>query len=385
VHYEHCPDGRWSDVYSRMYASQAETDLIGRREEPARGVDPVQDAARRAAPFVLCEYAHAMGNGPGGLTEYQELFEAHPRCQGGFVWEWIDHGLRTRDAQGREFFGYGGDFGEELHDGNFVADGLLFPDRTPSPGLLEFAKVLDLGHLRFLWAVEEEGVEVEAGELDVPRVAAGDGVELDLPAKAAGDAETWLTVRAVLAADASWAPAGHEIAWGQVRLAERPRIAVAAATGAPALDRVRGVLTGLAGLAVDGPRLDAWRAPTDNDRIPRDSAADAWRAAGLHRLRHRVLDVRDEDGGVVVRTRTAPAALDAGFLSTMRWTPLTGDGLLLDVSVRPDGEWAGPIPRLGLVWSLPAELDDVTWFGGGPGEAYPDTLRAARVCRSPAA
>ena len=403
VHYEHCPDGRWSDVYSRMYASQAETDLIGRREEPARGVDPVQDAARREAPFLLCEYAHAMGNGPGGLTEYQELFEAHPRCQGGFVWEWIDHGLRTRDEQGREFFGYGGDFGEELHDGNFVADGLLFPDRTPSPGLHEFAKViepvritgtpdgrlrvtnlhevLDLGHLRFPWTVEEDGVEVESGELDLPHVAAGESVEFDLPAKAGSDAETWLTVRAVLAGDEPWAQTGHEIGWGQVRLVERPRGAALPGSGAVALDRVRGVLTELAGLTVDGPRLDAWRAPTDNDRIPHDSAADAWRAIGLHRLRHRVVDVRDQDGGVVVRTRTAPAALDAGFLSTMRWVPLAGGGLLLDVSVQPEGEWPAPIPRLGLVWSLPAELDDVTWYGGGPGEAYPDTRRAARIGR----
>ena len=95
--------------------------------------DPELDARRRAMPFILCEYAHAMGNGPGGLSEYQALFEKYPRCQGGFIWEWIDHGLRTRDEHG-EFYGYGGDFGEELHDGNFVADGLLFPDRTPSPG-----------------------------------------------------------------------------------------------------------------------------------------------------------------------------------------------------------------------------------------------------------
>ncbi|MHA6620456.1 glycoside hydrolase family 2 TIM barrel-domain containing protein [Pseudonocardia sp. DLS-67] len=403
VHYEHCPDGRFTDVYSRMYASQAETDLIGRREEPARGVDPVQDAARRAAPFVLCEYAHAMGNGPGGLAEYQELFEAHPRCQGGFVWEWIDHGIRTRDAQGREFYGYGGDFGEELHDGNFVADGLLFPDRTPSPGLHEFAKVvepvrisgtpdgrlrvanlyevLDLAHLRFTWALEENGVEVDAGPLDVPAVAPGHAVDLDLPAEAGREVETWLTVRAVLAADEPWAPAAHEVAWGQVRLVARPRTAAAAGRGVVPLDRVRGVLTELAGIAVDGPRLDVWRAPTDNDRIPRDSAADAWRAIGLHRLRHRVLDVRDEDGGIVVRTRTAPAAVDAGFLSTMRWTPLTGGGLLLDVSVQPEGEWPGPIPRLGLAWSLPAQVDAVTWYGGGPGEAYPDTHHAARVGR----
>jgi beta-galactosidase len=227
----------------------------------------------------------------------------------------------------------------------------------------------------------------------VPRVVAGDGVELDLPAKAAGDAETWLTVRVVLAADETWAPAGHEIAWGQVRLAPRPRPAIALAGGAVALDRVRGVLTEVAGIAVDGPRLDAWRAPTDNDRIPRDSAADAWQAVGLHRLRHRVIDVRDkngdkngdengdESGGIVVRTRTAPAALDAAFVSTMRWSPLAGGGVLLDVSVQPESEWPGPIPRLGLVWSLPAELGTVTWFGGGPGEAYPDTHRAARIGR----
>jgi beta-galactosidase len=242
-------------------------------------------------------------------------------------------------------------------------------------------EVLDLGHLRFTWTVEEDGTELDAGELDVPAVAAGDSVELDLPAKAGGDAETWLTVRAVLAADEPWAPAGHEIAWGQVRLVERPRTAAVPGTGAVALDRVRGLLTDVGGIALDGPRLDAWRAPTDNDRIPRDSAADAWRAAGLHRLRHRVLDVRDEDGSVVVRTRTAPAALDAGFLSTMRWAPLAEGGLLLDVSVQPEGEWPGPIPRLGLVWSLPAELDTLTWYGGGPGEAYPDTHRAARVGR----
>lgn len=84
-------------------------------------------------PFVLCEYAHAMGNGPGGLTEYQRIFETYERCQGGFVWEWIDHGLRRRTADGTAYYAYGGDFGEEVHDGNFVCDGLVFPDRTPSP------------------------------------------------------------------------------------------------------------------------------------------------------------------------------------------------------------------------------------------------------------
>lgn len=122
LHYEgdrSCAD---TDMYSRMYASHAEVAAIGRGEDGG-------PAERRQLPFILCEYGHAMGNGPGGLTEYQQLFDAYERNQGGFVWEWIDHGL-THPALG---YAYGGDFGEELHDSNFVCDGLLFPDRTPSP------------------------------------------------------------------------------------------------------------------------------------------------------------------------------------------------------------------------------------------------------------
>ncbi len=196
LHYEgdrSCAD---VDVYSRMYPTHAEVDAIGRREEEPLD-DPGLDARRRAMPFILCEYAHAMGNGPGGLWEYQDLFERHPRCQGGFVWEWIDHGLRARTADGREFFAYGGDFGEPLHDGNFVADGLLFPDRTPSPGLAELKKVVepvriaadpaggirvanlhdfrDLSHLAFaLVTSRRRAPPVATGPLTVPPARPGD-------------------------------------------------------------------------------------------------------------------------------------------------------------------------------------------------------------------
>ncbi|GAB3895054.1 hypothetical protein GCM10029964_074390 [Kibdelosporangium lantanae] len=118
IHYEGDHACSYVDVYSRMYATHAEVDEIGRGS---------------GLPFVLCEYAHAMGNGPGGMLEYRQLFEKYPRCQGGFVWEWIDHGIRQVDDRGREFYAYGGDFGETIHDGSFVIDGLVFPDRTPSP------------------------------------------------------------------------------------------------------------------------------------------------------------------------------------------------------------------------------------------------------------
>jgi beta-galactosidase len=434
LHYE----GDWScadvDVYSRMYPTHDEVDRIGRRQEPPLD-DPELDARRRAMPFLLCEYAHAMGNGPGGLWEYQELFERHPRCQGGFVWEWIDHGLRARTPDGREYFAYGGDFGEPLHDGNFVADGLLFPDRTPSPGLAELKKVvepvrvtgdpdggiritnrhafLDLSHLTFEWTLEVEGLAVASGQLDMPDVGPGDTATLAVPPLPPTDAESWVTVRAVLATDQPWAEAGHEVAWGQLPIHPGPGSADPEAPGThPVPDQVprwgtlpqdqgevRGVvhspltvgsgvfdphsgrLVQVGELEVEGPRLDLWRAPTDNDRGHHGEALEPlWRWVGLDRLQHRVDRVAVEEGTLVVRTRVAPAATDLGVAATYRWTAVDG-GLRLEVEVVPEGEWPCPLPRVGLRMAVPGGLRRVEWFGRGPGEAYADTGRAARVGR----
>ncbi|MFF0768341.1 glycoside hydrolase family 2 TIM barrel-domain containing protein [Nonomuraea wenchangensis] len=397
LHYEGDRSCAHTDVYSRMYASHAEVEAIGRREEDPLD-DPGLDARRRAMPFLQCEYAHAMGNGPGGLAEYQELFERYPRLAGGFVWEWIDHGI-AHPAHG---YAYGGDFGEPLHDGNFVIDGLVFPDRTPSPGLLDLKKAFepvritfaaeggvarivnghgfrDLSHLRFTATVEVEGEVVAEHPLEVPP----DGGEVRLPGAAAGPGERWLTVRALLAADQPWAPAGHEVAWSQTRLpSETPPPAgrtAPALSGAEFADR-GGLLTRLFGVEVEGPRLDLWRAPTDNDRY---SGLEArWRALGLHRLTHRTDAVERDGGTLTVRTRVAPAARDLGIRATYRWTATDGGALLLRVDVEPEGDWSDPIPRLGLTMTLPGEaVDRITWFGRGPGEAYPDTGLAARVGR----
>jgi beta-galactosidase len=377
IHYEGDRECRYTDVYSRMYADHAEVDAIGRQQEEPLA-DPGLDARRRAMPFLLCEYGHAMGNGPGGLSEYQELFERYPRCQGGFIWEWIDHGIRRRTSDGREFFAYGGDFGEPLHDGNFVIDGLVFPDRTPSPGLIELATVFapiritgglqiqnlyafaDTSHLAFEYSVEADGVTVASGRLAVPTIAAGGSAGVPLPALPDSPGERWLTVRAVLAEDQPWAPAGHEVALGQVALG-----------GAAAVPGAAGPLPG--GLEA-GLRLDLWRAPIDNDRVP--AYEKDWRRAGLDRLRHRV----DFDAGGVRRTRVAPAAVDFGMDVTYTWTD-EADGRRLTVDVEPDGDWPVALPRLGVRFAVPAELSAVEWFGRGPGEAYPDSRRAARVGR----
>jgi beta-galactosidase len=408
LHYEgdrSCAD---VDVYSRMYPTHAEVDAIGRREEVPL-LDPEVDARRRAMPFMLCEYAHAMGNGPGGLWEYQDLFERHPRCQGGFVWEWIDHGIRKRAGDGREYFAYGGDFGEPLHDGNFVADGLLFPDRSPSPGLLEYKKVvepvridagpdggirvtnlqafLDLSHLAFEWTLAAEGVPVASGRLEVPPLAPEESATVVLPTLPPTDSESWLTIQAVLAADQRWANAGHEIAWGQLPItATDPGAGVGSVvhsplTVGPGTFDPGGELVRIGDLPVTGPRLDLWRAPTDNDRGHHGEALEPlWRRVGLHRLQHRVDQVAVEEAALVVRTRVAPAATDLGVAATYRWTAVDG-GLRLEVEVVPEGDWPCPLPRLGLRMAVPAALRQVEWFGRGPGEAYADTGRAARIGR----
>ena len=256
IHYEGDHENcSYADVYSRMYAGLPEVAAIGHRQEP-RTADPRHDAHRRGLPFLLCEYAHAMGNGPGGLRDYRELFEAHPRLAGGFVWEWIDHGIARTAADGTPYYAYGGDFGEEVHDGNFVIDGLVFPDRTPSPGLVEFKKVAepvrisvdpdartigvrnlhhtrDIGYLRWQWVLEEDGTGLGHGDLTVPAVRAGEAASVGWPEELtglvghAGSGEVWLTVTAVLGEAESWAPAGHEVAWAQERVdrrADQPRV-----------------------------------------------------------------------------------------------------------------------------------------------------------------
>ncbi|GIF53823.1 beta-galactosidase [Asanoa ferruginea] len=394
------------DVYSRMYLTHAEVDAIGRGAEP-----PLPDAAlderRRRMPFIHAEYAHAMGNGPGGLREYQELYETHPRCQGGFVWEWIDHGVRAHTDQGQEFFAYGGDFGEVEHDGNFVADGLLFPDRTPSPGLLDLKKVFepvrvtadriidkqsvrDLSHLEFRWILEEDGQAVAQGRLDV----AADG-RITAPALPDTSGEAFLTVRAVLAADEPWAKAGHEVAWGQFPVRDRPAPSPRPAppllvrrdddgirVGPALFDPRDGGLRRLGGLPVTGPALQVWRAPTDNDRAPHGEPLEpVWRKLGLDQLRQRVDDVEVRDGAVVVRTRVGSAGTDLALLATYTWSGLADDRLGLAVSIDPVGPWDCPLPMLGVRFGLPDSLSGVEWFGLGPGESYPDTGYANRIGR----
>jgi beta-galactosidase len=368
-----------------------------------------------------------MGNGPGGLREYQDLFQAHERLAGGFVWEWIDHGVAQVAADGTGYHAYGGDFGEEIHDGNFVADGLVLPDRTPSPGLLDFKKVVepvgitiepgdrtivvanrhhtrDTAYLRWRWSVEIDGDPVGGDDLAVPVVEAGATARIGWPDKldsllgTAAAGERWLTVTAVLDADESWAASGHEVAWDQARIpgpASVPAVpnpiqlsqgGSAFVLGTALFEHRTGRLRRLGDLEMDGPRLDVWRAPIDNDLRGFDGTppALAWRAAGLDRMRHKLLAVEPGEHELLVRTRVAAAGNDFGLLADYRWRA-DADQLWLTVTVAPEGTWPCPLPRLGVAMTLPGTEADVEWFGLGPGEAYRDTGYATRIGRYKAA
>ncbi|MGP4047628.1 glycoside hydrolase family 2 TIM barrel-domain containing protein [Streptomyces sp. 2A115] len=409
IHYEGDWDCRDTDMYSRMYADHAETERIG------QGLDG-GTLKRRQLPFILCEYGHAMGNGPGGIADYQRIFETYDRIQGGFIWEWIDHGIKDE----RYGFAYGGDFGEELHDGNFVCDGLIFPDRTPSPGLAEYKKVIepvriesdgadgtvritngydfaDLSALAFEWSYEVDGETVEAGALNVPALAPGESAQVKLPEPPADtrEAESRWTVRAALAADTAWGSKGHLVAWVQLPFSERPLVTVAASerpvlddqgciTLGPAVFGARtGELATINGIDVIDLKLDVWRAPTDNDEgaewQPDTRYGALWRKLGLHRMQHRLDAVELSDDALTVRTRVAPAAAEVGLRTVYRWTS-DGTRLRLTVSVAPEGDWNVPLPRLGIRLGLFAG-NRVKWHGGGPGEAYPDTNSASMLGR----
>ncbi|HEY0248305.1 MAG TPA: glycoside hydrolase family 2 TIM barrel-domain containing protein [Gryllotalpicola sp.] len=395
VHYEGDHTGAYTDVYSRMYATPAELISIGGDGTASLlGCTPAESARQRSKPFLLCEYAHAMGNGPGGLGLYEELFDRFPRLHGGFIWEWRDHGIRRTAPDGSDYFAYGGDFGEVIHDGNFVMDGMVLSDDVPTPGLHEFAAVAapvrltvgagelrvenrrhsaGTGDLALRWRVEDDGRPVASGELPAAAVAAGTtanvpfGPELSglmgsvgLPAPTPAG-ERWLTVEAVLRAATPWAPAGHVVSQAQgrvqaqspARLAPLPTgrggsVPPRPGDGARMPDDVvfdgHGSLRRLFGLEVSGPQLALFRAPTDNDAIaggPSYDGADplAGRGEGVtappHAQRWR------EAGLDRLTARVEELASDDGSLRVRtRWAPAAGrDAVWLDAhwEAHPDG------------------------------------------------
>lgn len=256
IHYEGDYGCETIDIYSRMYADITECKKILSGDPSFHHPENAPADRYFSRPFVLCEYVHAMGNGPGCVKDYWEALWKYPRFCGAFVWEWLDHGIRTLDEDGNEFFAYGGDFGDKPNDTSFVCDGLVFPDRTPSPGLLELKQALcpihtDLAdaktcrlrienHQSYLglsgyiatWQLLAEGEMIESGTLDLPELAPfTEGivkVPCALPSAKDEKRELVLVVRYALAAATKWAEAGHEVGFAQFIVREAVREAIPA-------------------------------------------------------------------------------------------------------------------------------------------------------------
>jgi beta-galactosidase/evolved beta-galactosidase subunit alpha len=445
IHYEGDRNLDAADVLSMMYASVDVLKQIGEGKEKLThwgfGLEPERYANK---PMICCEYAHAMGNGPGGLLEYWETFYSHPRLQGGFVWEWLDHGIRKHTPDGTEFFAYGGDFGDVPNDSNFITDGLLFPDRTPSPGLIELKKVIEpvkvsaislttktaklsilnrydfatLDHLHTSWKVEADGKLASSGSIPTPTVHAGRAMEVDIPLPLPAripEAEYVLTISFTLTCETSWAPAGHEIAWAQFPLPkpetgsvpvssteetgtdpvfEKPSFSVAKSAASIlfssdtfdlAFDTVRGTIKTWTheGMPVllTGPKLNLWRAVTDNDRLDHHSgkADKAWREANLHLLQHRTESVELAGNVVTIKSVIAPPNKFISLHTTYIYTVMDDGQVRLETSGEFYGKWPEAIPRIGLQLRVPGQFTRARWLGRGPGESYADSKQAGKI------
>jgi len=386
-------------------------------------------------PVIMCEYAHAMGNSCGNLKEYWEAIESHRRLQGGFIWDWVDQGLLQVAEDGTEWFAYGGDFGEEPHDGSFCINGLVHPDRTPHPSLLEYKKVIQpvrvhavrvaegvlevenrydfssLSHLVGRWLLLADGEVIQRGELPPLHLAPGERTTVTLtmekPVLRPGT-EYWLVVEFLLAQDTLWAEAGHLVAHEQFLVPwDVPDEAPISLSGLPTLHvadteetlsiRGEGFVAVFAKgdgtlrswrqegqeLLAGGPRLNLWRAPTDNDAR---RMASLWRGAGLDRLVERLIafDVdQPAPQAVVVRVRTLAHAPDldpqmAGFTVTYTYTFFASGDLLIETHLTPQGDLP-PLPRVGLQMTLPEGYEQFSWYGRGPHESYADRKESALV------
>ena len=419
IHYEGDYDACISDVYSSMYANLDNMDKRASREDEK--------------PFILCEYCHAMGNGPGALQEHMDVMKKYKRFQGGFIWEWIDHGIECHDQDGKVFYKYGGDYGEYPHNGNFCMDGMVFPWREPSPSLLEYKKVIspviitkgsknnsiivkneydfiDLSHLNLSWELLENGVVIQSSDLGaVKNINSFEEKEIILPIKeftVKNNAEYRIHVKFTTNKDFIWAEKGHLVAWedlayevkneeisehkvcAELKVSENKTETIIENDNIKVVfDNLFGKLTKIEKNGVnylnDGISMNFWRAPIDNDMYVKEERKKKY---FMQLFESRPLSFEVDNKGeyveVKIVTREAPVSQAYGY--DANWTyKIHSDGIIdLDlvgnrVYVRMNAPYE--LPKIGIKFSMPRDFDNVVWYGRGDGENYVDSKTAAMV------
>ncbi|MEO8462614.1 MAG: glycoside hydrolase family 2 TIM barrel-domain containing protein [Chloroflexota bacterium] len=398
LHYEGAIRFNWA-------AGSAVTDIICPMYPSIEALLSHAASGHQRGPLIMCEYSHAMGNSNGTLADHWDAIERTPGLQGGFIWEWRDHGLDQRLPDGTLRSAYGGDFDEERHDGNFCIDGITFPDRSPKPALWEHRSLAtpvaiawmpegpgsatievenrsdfrSLEWLRAGWQLADASGVLASGRVDLPSVAPGTRGPATLegwpgPTLAAG--EQWLTVAFRLAADAGWAREGFGVAELQLPVLEfASGVKVETGTADRAMVDEQGRLQ-FAGL-VGGSRLSLWRAPTDNDRI--GGLADLWDTWGVPNLARRDVTITAEGHEVVVK-QTVVTATGHQIPHEQRLTRFASGAIHVSEAVDIPPE-LNDLARVGTILEFEPGFESMTWYGRGPHETYPDRRRAGTIGR----
>jgi beta-galactosidase len=443
----------WSELVTENYSSECagtnprgeklqaigdrhRSELENRHPRPAIST-PLHPLER---PVILCEYSHAMGNSNGSLHDYFRVFKTMPGIQGGFIWEWLDHGILQKTSDGREYYAYGGDFGDVPNDANFVCDGLVSADRKPHPAMWEFKHLAqpvsvelvnaqsgiirvrneqdftNLSWLRGTWELLQDGIVVKRGGLPKLDTEPGEAqdITVSLPPVEPG-CEAHLNVHFATGRATVYAERGHEVAFSQIVLPIKPTGAKA-----PALSKLPFVAVQetskslvLAALKTElrfdpqtatlccishagkellarGPLLQLWRAATDNDGIKLWSGQNTkslgrWQSLGLDKpLDHQSCCFSwnaNRDGSVTVALahQAWNSTCKNNAVHTHRYTFLPDGRLAVNNNIVFTGDEMIDLPRVGVRMDLVPGYEEFRYFGRGPWENYSDRNTSARL------
>lgn len=402
-------DVAYVDVRSRMYE---ELDIM---------LKTVKEDDR---PIVYCEYAHSMGNSTGHLYKFAEAFRNTPKLIGGFIWDWVDQGIARTAPDGRSYFVYGGDFGEEYTDGAFCMNGLIFPDRKPHPALYECKKVFQplkivvennqllltnwhdfttLDNLELRWELLENGNPIQNSTITLPATKPNETAALQLPRfDFKAGSEYFLSVSCYMRQATNWAEKGHEVAWEQILLqsgsttevnfTEQPlkvtengkQILVTGTGFSVTFDKVKGQLMQYQVKGINyltAPIVsDFWRAPTDNDLawgMPK--AHGDWKQAASTAKMIETKVLRNNKSKSVATIQTVFSLLQNKAKQVITYEIGGSGNIHITCNLEPTAKDLQGLVRYGTTFALPNTLSQVTYYGKGPHETYIDRQMGAKV------
>jgi len=383
-------------------------------------------------PLILCEYSHAMGNSNGSLNEYWQAFETYHGLQGGFIWDWVDQGLKQVDEKGVEYWAYGGDFGEAIHDFDFCCNGLISPDRIPHPAMYEFKKLAqpmgveaismtdlhfrivnkqyftDMQWLELVWEIQVDGTSVVSGIIDDLVIAPQSSGEVQIDTVVKQEGETFINFYFRTKDVTNWCEAGYIVGWEQIQLTPSVKRSLTKAERLPLdnlvgtddivlevndikLEIVGGNIKSLQWqdepILLDGPDINIWRAATDNDGIrnrptQKGKPMTEWLSIGLNELQLKDQSIQleeVEDGVNLLIDKTYTPKLTKHIIHFQQRWSFHADGVIV-VDNMIDADTALPtLPRIGIGFHTVAGFEQVEWYGRGPQENYIDRNAGTKI------